>query len=220
MNNVSRQKESIIIADTQFLIVEGLKASLREKYNITCVASSKAQLFAELEKGNPDLLILDMYLPDLDGINDLSGIRQKYPGLGIIILTNIIARKDLQEYHKTGIRNILHKTAEHDELMDCIESAIKGKKYYSGMVLDVLLETDMQKIQFLPARLTVSEIDIVRLIAEGLTNKEIAARKFLSIHTIMTHRKNIMRKLGISNASELIMYAIKSGLIDNIEYHI
>lgn len=220
MNNVSRQKEKIIIADTQFLIVEGLKASLRDKYDIAGVATSQAQLFAELEKVNPALLILDIYLPDLDGINDLSGIRQKYPGLGIIILTNNIARKDLQEYHKSGIHNILHKTAEHDELLDCIESAIKGKKYYSGMVLDLLLEADLQKIHFLPAHLTASEIDIVRLIAEGLTNKEIAAKKILSIHTIMTHRKNIMRKLGISNASELIMYAVKSGLIDNIEYHI
>jgi len=69
-------------------------------------------------------------------------------------------------------------------------------------------------------QLTNSEIEIVRMIAQGLTTKEIAVKKFLSFHTIMTHRKNILRKVGVSNASELIMYAIKTGIIDTIEYHI
>jgi DNA-binding NarL/FixJ family response regulator len=86
--------------------------------------------------------------------------------------------------------------------------------------LDLLFDPNEKKSQPSPAQLTTSEIEIVRLISQGLTNKEIAVKKILSIHTIMTHRKNILRKVGVSNASELIMYAIKSGLIDNIEYHI
>jgi DNA-binding NarL/FixJ family response regulator len=69
-------------------------------------------------------------------------------------------------------------------------------------------------------QLTTSEIEIVRLIGQGLTTKEIASRKILSFHTIMTHRKNILRKLGVSNASELIMFAVRTGIIDTIEYHI
>jgi DNA-binding CsgD family transcriptional regulator len=69
-------------------------------------------------------------------------------------------------------------------------------------------------------QLTASEIEIVRLVAEGLTTKEIAIRKHISFHTVATHRKNIFRKLGVTNASELLMYAIKAGIIDTIEYHI
>ena len=69
-------------------------------------------------------------------------------------------------------------------------------------------------------QLTASETEIVRLIAQGMTTKEIAAQKFLSFHTVMTHRRNILRKLGVSNASELIMYAVSSGIIDTIEYNI
>jgi DNA-binding NarL/FixJ family response regulator len=69
-------------------------------------------------------------------------------------------------------------------------------------------------------QLTTSEIEIVKLIAQGLTTKQIALQKYISFHTVMTHRRNILRKLGVSNASELIMYAVSSGLIDTIEYHI
>ncbi len=69
-------------------------------------------------------------------------------------------------------------------------------------------------------QLTASEMEIVRLISEGLTTKEIASRKYISFHTVITHRKNIFRKLGVSSVSELIMYAIKSGWINIIEYHI
>ena len=201
--NLSQTAE-IIIADAQFLIVEGLKATLGEKYQIAATVNSKSELEIAFLKKIPDLLIIDFYLMDFDGYNDLGKIKNKYPDMGIIILSNSLTRNEIIEYNNLGIKNILHKSVEKDELFECIRAVLYGKKYYSGSILDLMFESNGKKeARDQPVQLTASEMEIVRLIAEGLTNKEIAYRKILSIHTIMTHRKNIMRKLGVSNASSL-----------------
>jgi DNA-binding NarL/FixJ family response regulator len=218
--NKNTHSDEIVIADTQTLITEGLKALLSENYTILSTVTSKSELIHTLGVKVPRLLIIDFLQLDFDGYDELKDIKTKYPEMGIIILTNNLIRNEILVYHNLGIKNILHKSVEKDELYECLESILKGRKYYSGVVLDLLFETNAKKTQTGTLQLTASELEIVRLIAEGLTNKEIAERKILSIHTIMTHRKNIMRKLDVSNASELIMFAIKSGIIDNIEYHI
>jgi DNA-binding NarL/FixJ family response regulator len=220
MSKMSQFTE-IVIADTQLLIVEGLKALLSDCYNITSIAVSKNELLKALRMKAPGILIVDFNMLDFDGYDDLKDIKRKYQELGIIILTNSLNRNELIEYNNVGIKNILHKSLDKEELFECLDALLKGKKYYSGNVLDLMFESNGKKEAIDGTmQLTASEVEIVRLIAEGLTNKEIAVRKFLSIHTIMTHRKNILRKLDVSNASELIMYAIKNGIIDAIEYHI
>ena len=122
---------------------------------------------------------------------------------------------------KIGIKNIIYKTSDRDEIFAAVDAALKGKKYFAEEILDMILEQGENKpIIEEGVQLTSSEIEIVRLIASGRTTKEIAHNKCISFHTVNTHRKNIFRKLGVSNASELIIHAIKSGWIDNIEYYI
>jgi DNA-binding NarL/FixJ family response regulator len=102
-----------------------------------------------------------------------------------------------------------------------MNAVLIGEKYYSNELLDLLFEVDEKKNPIEEtSQLTISEIEIVRLISEGLTTKEIAALKFISFHTVISHRKNIFRKLGVTSISELIMYSIKAGWINTIEYHI
>lgn len=147
--------------------------------------------------------------------------QQQYLQLSILILTNSISKDEFNRLNKAGIKNIIYKTAERDEILTAIDSAIKGKKFYSGEVLDLILELGQNKpVLEDNVQLTISEVEIVRLIAGGMTTKDIAEKKCISFHTVNTHRKNIFRKLGVSNASELIIHAIKSGWIDNIEYYI
>jgi len=108
-----------------------------------------------------------------------------------------------------------------EELFEALEATLKAKKYFSNELLDLLFESTEKKNQADESgQLTISEIEIVRLIADGLTTKEIASRKFISFHTVISHRKNIFRKLGVTSISELIMYSIKAGWINTIEYHI
>jgi DNA-binding NarL/FixJ family response regulator len=219
-NNSSKK---IVIADSQFLVVETLKTILGagDRFVVAGVVNSQMELIKVLENGLYDLLITDFSLIDYDSIEDLLKIKQKFQHITILILTNSISKTEFAELSKIGIKNIIYKTADRDEILSAVDAALRGKKYYSEEILDLILELGESKsVPDEPTHLTSSEIEIVRLIAGGLTTKEIASQKNISFHTVNTHRKNIFRKMGVSNASELIMHAIKAGWIDNIEYFI
>jgi len=214
---------NILIADSQFLVVETLKTLLEndERFCLSGIVGSQRELYKLLAESNCNLLNTDIGLIDYDGVADLQKLKQQFSKMSILILTNSISKAEFTELTKIGIKNIIYKTADRDELLAGVDAALKGKKYYSEEILDMLLE--LGETRAAPeenSNLTISEIEIVRLIAGGMTTKEIAEKKCISFHTVNTHRKNIFRKLGVSNASELIMYAIRAGWIDNIEYFI
>jgi len=213
----------ILIADSQFLVVETLKTLLEndERFCLSGIVGSQRELYKLLAESNCNLLITDNGLIDYDGVADLQKLKQQFPKMAILILTNSISKAEFTELTKIGIKNIIYKTADRHEVLAGVDAALKGKKYYSEEILDMLLE--LGETRTAPeenSNLTISEVEIVRLIAGGMTTKEIAEKKYISFHTVNTHRKNIFRKLSVSNASELIMYAIRAGWIDNIEYFI
>jgi len=213
----------LIIADSQFLVVEALKSLILadRSYSLTGVVATKSDLLKSLEKDSFDLLITDFANVDYDGLDDLKILKQRYPQLTILILTNSISKQEFSDLNRVGIKNIIYKSADKDELFSAIESTLKSRKFYSDEILDMFLDlSDNKSVPEDPKTLTPSEIEIVKLIAGGLTTKEIASRRNISYHTVNTHRKNIFRKVEVSNASELIMLAIKAGWIDNIEYYI
>lgn len=211
----------IIIADTQYLIVQGILSIVTFPFEIKKIVECKVDLLESLQNEKYNVLIIDYAAFDFDGYNDLKEIKKMYPELGIIILTNNMSRIELNEFNNIGIRNILYKSADKEEFFSCLNCALKGKKYFSDSILDMMLDKEEKKNATGEiVNLTNTEIIIVRMIAQGLTTKEIACQRFLSFHTVMTHRKNILRKVGVSNASELIMYAIRTGIIDTVEYHI
>ena len=220
MDNVSRK---IIIADSQFLVVESLTTLLGNdgRFFISSVVNSRSELIKVLEAEICGLLITDFTLIDYEGIDDLHRIKQKFPDLAVLILTNSVSKSEFTELSKIGIKNIIYKTAERDDILAAVEATIKRKKYFAEEILDLILDlSENKQVHEEPTHLTGSEIEIVRLIAGGLTTKEIANQKHISFHTVNTHRKNIFRKIGVTNASELIIHAIKAGWIDNIEYFI
>lgn len=219
----SKMGYKIVIADTQFLVVETLKILLNQddRFSVAGIVHSHYELMKVLDNENCGLLITDFALFDYDQIEDIQRIKLKYPGLAVLILSNSISKAEFAELSKIGIKNIIYKTADRDEIFAAIDAALKGKKYFAEEILDMILEQGESKsIPEEPTHLTSSEIEIVRLIAGGMTTKEIAREKCISFHTVNTHRKNIFRKLSVSNASELIMHAIRAGWIDNIEYFI
>ncbi|MEI6846524.1 MAG: response regulator transcription factor [Chlorobiaceae bacterium] len=216
--NKQKWNIALVIADTQFLTNEALRSILTPQCNAVYTVSTKAGLLQYLKKEDISIIITDYTLFDFDSINELGEIKKQYPETRIIILSNLITCIKIKELHDIGIKNIVLKTDDRDELFNAIDTVLKGKKYYSGDVLDILLKKEGPTEN--ASLLTPSEIEIVRMIATGLSTKEIATKKHISFHTVVTHRKNIFRKLCISSSSELLMYAIKAGLIDNIEYHI
>jgi DNA-binding NarL/FixJ family response regulator len=221
--NTKETSVNILIADSQFLITESLKFILENegRFRVIKIIAEKSELLKALKPGNISLLIIDHSLVDIASITDLKEIRSSFPGLRILVITNNVSKIEMQELNSAGINDIILKTVGREELFSAIEAALKGKKYYSGELLNLLLEVDQKKNYAEEnGQLTISEIEIVRLISEGLTTKEIASRKFISFHTVISHRKNIFRKLGVTSISELIMYSIKAGWINTIEYYI
>jgi DNA-binding NarL/FixJ family response regulator len=226
MNNTGKGilKPQIIIADNQYLVTESLVMLLRQsnRFNLAGLAASTSELKALL-KENPDtrLLIVDYFLLDFHGFDELKSLVSTVADMKTLILTHHVRLSDIKEFDRIGIRNILYKIAGPEEILQAIDTTLGGRKYYSDEALNLLIENRSVRDEgTAPLLLTPSEIDITRLIAHGLTTRQIAEKKHLSSHTVMAHRRNIFRKLAINSISELIMYAIKAGLIDNIEYNI
>ena len=213
----------VLIADSQFLITESLRHILNAEglYSTGISVIGKNEIIKALNKEEISILIIDPSLIDMNSISEIKDIKNSFPDLKILVLTNSVIKSDLHELNGIGIINVILKTAEREEIFGAIDATLKGKKYYSNELLDILFDVIEKKSSPDDAgQLTYSEMEIVRLISEGLTTKEIASRKFISFHTVITHRKNIFRKLGVSSVSELLMYAIKSGWINMVEYHI
>ncbi len=214
---------NVVIADSQFLIVRALQSLIEadERFLVAGVTCNQIDLYELLEKFPDGLLIIDFANIDFDGIDDLKVVREKFPQIAILILTNSISKIEFSALTRLGIRSIIFKTVEKEELFSAIDATLKGRKFYSDEILDLFLDVSENRSVVEDSKhLTVSEMEIVKLIVSGLTTKEIAAGRCISPHTVNTHRKNILRKMEVSNASELIMHAIKAGWIDNIEYNI
>ena len=217
------QKPEIVIADDQFLIIQSLQTFLLEEFElqVTRVVNNKNGLMQAMSEYPGALLIIDFNHIDFEDLSDMRKTLHLWREQNLLILTNTLSRNELSELNAAGIKTILLKTADREEVLLALKAALSGKKFYSQQVLDLLTETRQEKSGAREqVSLTTSEIEIIRSIADGLTTKQIAAAKHISYHTVMTHRKNIFRKLNVNNASELVMYAIRAGIIDTIEYNI
>jgi len=221
--NIENSSTKVLIADSQFLITEALNSFFDEekRFSVFGIVETRVQLEKALLEMGHGVLVIDFWSIGFIEINDIKLFPSRFPSIQILILTNSISKPDFIEFTKAGYKNIILKTADRSELISALESTLKGKKYYCSLLLDMILEMNSAKQSISESKtLTSSEIEIVKLIASGLTTKEIALRKSISFHTVNTHRKNIFRKMGVSNVSELVMFAIKQGWIDNIEYYI
>jgi DNA-binding NarL/FixJ family response regulator len=213
----------IIIADNQFLITEALQKVIHDEFPDTnCIlAGSKHGLIKALAVQPISLVIMDYINLAFENVAEIKRQVLTDNKTEVLLLVNSLQRNELIDLSAVGIKNILLKNSDRNELVMGIKSAMSGKKYYCQEVLDMFSEIHNDK----PAArengsLTYSEVEIVKAIAEGYTTKQIAAKKFISHHTVMTHRKNIFRKLAVKNASELVMFAIRSGIIEAIDYQI
>jgi len=216
---------NVLIADNQSFTRIGITSILSGYLNHLLAVvhvKNKEELFEKLISSQPHILIIDYDLLDFNSISELSEIRKLAPCIGVLVITDNQSADDIIKVLDCGITNYILKSCEEQELIEAFNATMSSRKYFSSQVLDVLLEKKniIRNVHAINGRITLSEIEIVKLITQGLTTKQIAAQKKLSYHTINTHRKNIFRKLEISNTSELIMYAMRTGIVDSTEYYI
>lgn len=216
-------KIKTLIVEQQFLIREGIVSVLSRdpNYSIALISDETDELARCIDNSVQTLLLVDLCLFDCGRLSSLIDLKLTWPYLKILVLVDIINPAELQELNEAGLTHFLLKSATEDELSEALENTLKGKKYYSDKILEALIRKNNKKTPSTDGiSLTVTEMEIVRYIASGKTTKEIAAEKHISFHTVMTHRKNIFRKLGVTNTSELVMYAVRTGWISEIEYYI
>jgi DNA-binding NarL/FixJ family response regulator len=218
MMTAGQKKVTIIIADPQYLTGFALVQLLKEKYDIS-VFNDTHRLVEWFRIKQSDLLIIDPSIADIEEKHFIKELEKKVRH--IIILANEISKPDFIKYSALGIESFLLKSADSDEINHCINLCLKNKKYYPEEILQFIMGSNATKNTHTGfCQLTATEMEIVKSIAEGLTTKQIAAKKIISFHTVISHRKNIFRKAEVNSVSELIIYAIKAGWIDNIEYYI
>jgi DNA-binding NarL/FixJ family response regulator len=210
----------IIIADNQYFTQQSISAVLNEEFpgSEIIITDSVAGIFKITADENISLLIIDPDTLKLNDIVELAVFRKRNPITGILIITNNKNFSFIKKVTDKGIRNFIFKDCSKEVFINAVSSALNDQQYFDQRVMEALVRNEQDEDE--QEELTKAEMEVVRLIAHGFTTKEIAAKKYLSYHTIITHRKNIFRKLKIKNISELMMYAVKSGIIDTTEYYI
>jgi DNA-binding NarL/FixJ family response regulator len=224
-------KIKIFIADNSFLIREGFRAIITSKADFKLVgeADKAEDLSAKLFTSLPNVLIID-YSSIYFCINDILVIHKQFPEVKILAVTNPQSKITISDAIENGVVSHLLKDCGKDEIIEAIYSTAKGRKFFCGKILDVILkEKDTpdsnivviktsERVSCDGIKLSPREVEIIQNVAEGHSNKKIAERLFLSVHTVTTHRKNIMGKLGVNNTAGLMMYAIRENLIEQNKF--
>jgi DNA-binding NarL/FixJ family response regulator len=201
---------NIAIADDHQLFRDGLKLLLphEEKIEVIWTAQNGKQVLVEIENQQPDILLLDIQMPELNGIEVLQEVAKKYKHVKVIILSMYVEKVYIEKVFQLGASGYLLKNAGNEELVHAIKMVHEGHKYFAPEITQALMtKTDEIK-------LTRREEEVLILIAKELSNPDIAAKLFLSVETVNSHRKNLMRKLDVKNTAGLVKYALQQKLID------
>jgi DNA-binding NarL/FixJ family response regulator len=179
---------------------------------------NEEELIASLKINQPDLVVMDYSQSDNFRPGSVAKIRSISPLSQILIISADTRKENIFQVLELGVTSFLTKTCGTNEILDAAQATLKGDKFFCTRVIDFLLEKSFAKdtdVSCAPTPLSNREIEIVQLSAKGLIAKEIADVLNLSTHTVYTHRKNIMKKLHISSASELVLYAVNKGLVQH-----
>jgi DNA-binding NarL/FixJ family response regulator len=211
----------VFLADNNFIVKEGFKAIVNgaDDLEFAGEASNSAEFFEMLEEAKPDLLVID-YSSTEFRVEDIQKAREILPELKILAITTYVSQGSMLKAIENGITGYILKDCDRDEVVDAIYSTAKGENFFCGKIITSLMNEDKNKVDISlvasccePMNVSKREKDIIKLIAMGFSNKEIGEKLFLSTHTVSTHRKNIMSKLGVNNAAGVVVYAIKENII-------
>ena len=210
----------IVIAEDHTILREGLRAllSLDPNYEIIGEAEDGRDAIRCVEKLMPDLLLIDLSMPRMNGMEAIRDIKKRYPEIKIIALTVHKTEEYILATLEAGADGYVLKDATHDELMIAINSVLSGKPYLSPGVSEKVIEGYLEGRRTMrPSSawdtLSQREREVLKLIAEGYKNKEIADDLCISIKTVEKHRSNLMKKLNLHNAAALTAFAMEKGLI-------
>lgn len=205
------KKIRVLIVDDHFMVVEGIKSLLQGDPGLELVgaASSGATCLDMVQQHKPEVVLMDINLPDDDGTQLCRKLKTRFPGVFVIGLSTFNKLSVIERMMDNGASGYLLKNASQAELSDAIHQAVKGKTFLSRDIQVTMRESKAESSPVLTRR----EKEILALIADGFTNQEIADRLFVSVTTVDTHRKNLLQKLMAKNTAALVKIAMDNGLL-------
>lgn len=214
----------VLVADKNFLSRIGLELLVGELKGFDVVPSvcgDKEDLINQIQLSKPNIVITDFISLGIS-FEELKKLTKKFSKTKFLVITEMLSKKDWDEVLESGAISYLLKECDKIEILEAINSTMKGEKFMCGKIVSLLTASEeiVPSNSFIKSLgcdgipVTDREIDVIRGIAEGLSNKLIADKLNLSTHTVNTHRKNIMSKLGVNNTAGIVMFAVKNQLLE------
>ena len=210
----------VVVDDHRFMreMISRMLGREPERYKVVAEAPDAATAIAACEEHKPDLVVLDINLPDISGIDAVPAIRKLSPDTRILLCTALVSDERVIDALRSGANGFVEKTNSWDDFASAVERVRRGEHYFcttsSGCTPEVRVATRNAVRPLVQVPLSPREREVLTLIAQGSTTKEIASKLGVSFGTVDTHRTNLMRKLKIRNVAGLVVYAFRAGLID------
>jgi DNA-binding NarL/FixJ family response regulator len=213
-------KVRVLLADDHGVLRKGVRFLLQQdpQYHVVGEADDGRQAVALAEELSPDVVIIDIAMPNLNGIEATAQITKKNPRIIVIVLSMYSDEEYLLRALSAGAKGYLLKDSAEPDLLRALRSAISGKPFFSPAIVEILLDDYVQRLQREGIQdsyelLTDREKQLLQLVAEGKTNKEAATILNVSVSTVETHRTNLMQKLNLHNTAEIVIYAVRHKVI-------
>ncbi len=208
---------NILIADDHEMLRDGLTSLINELDGIQVItqAGTGKAVLDIIQKEEIHLILMDISMPEMDGITAAAEVKKKYPEIKIIMLSMLTDRTNIEKALAHGVEGYLPKDTGKAELELAIKTVNKGQTYYSQQITQTIMEGLKSSNTVQPVRLTKREKEVLALICAEDTTQEIADKLFISFNTVETHRKNLLHKTGSKNSLSLLKFAIENGLYGN-----
>lgn len=209
----------ILIADDHSMVREGLKQLIELEDDIIVVAQAGTgnEAIEKIQQYKPDVVLLDINMPNMNGLEVLEYLRNNDIDVNVLILTIHNEIEYLYKAVEIGVKGYVLKDSESDVLIKAIRTIFKGESYIQPNMASLLFKKmngDLGNIQKIHSKLTKREVDVLKLITQGLLNKEIADRLCISEKTVKNHVSNIFKKIEVSDRTQAAVYAIKNNIVD------
>ncbi|MEI8202240.1 MAG: response regulator transcription factor [Bacteroidota bacterium] len=217
------KKIKIILVDDHQIVRDGIKSLLTGLDDIEIIgeAADSKELFGFIKQNVPDIIVLDISLKGLSGLEITKIISEEYPGIHVLILSMYTNEEYVYTAIKNGAKGYLPKNTTRKELVDAIHAINRGEEFFSEQISNIILKSYIRSIkgnnpqsEKPESKLTQRETEILKYFAKGVTNQEIAEKLFISIRTVESHKNHIMQKLELKTTMDLLKFAIKNKLVD------
>ncbi len=211
----------VIIADGNHIIRCGLSTIFGnyDQIEVSAEAENEAELIEGVKNFSPDVVLVD-YLSAGFSIDSIINLKRLFPNQRVVAITPEQSAVTIVNALRAGVDSYIKKDCDVSEIVDSVVETGRGAKFFCGKILESIKkesidveDLDLKEFSCEPVSLSARELEVITLIAEGHTNNQIAEKLFLSAHTVNTHRKNIMQKLGVNNTAAIVMYAVKAQLV-------